>query len=1400
MRKNVTKVVAALLSAAMVVTSVSVPATKSEAAATFKISKTKATLYVNGTAKQKTVSLTFKKGKTNLTKKCTWTSSNKKVAKVGKKTGKVTAVSGTTKGKTVTITATYKYKVKKVTKTKKLKCKVTVKKKATTKATATPAATATAPAATATAPASEAPASSAPASEAPAATATAPAPTAAAPSDKPDADKVAEIKITSAVAYTNPESYDGAGDAGTKAYVYYDVLNKYGDSLRESTDIQWTTSPAKKTVDKTTGKIAIETANNKFSYGDQVYVTGVHVKSGVSVNQSVKVDLEEAVNSIKVAGFVSKDDPTKIVKTLPENFATGTWYMVFQTYNRDGNQLDVTETEKYGAKDLTFISNDPLKIATNPDDNSKIFTIKNADGTTTDYASIAVEPKNYVDRGGEVQMTAIANKTGNKTDFIVNIGEAAQLKSLELKAPKGTVADGDEVELEYEATDTKGNKVTSYETLVRTSNTLQLTATDGTLTVSEKNDGTAKIVWKDKDEYNPKTDAAYTKGDRADGVQRRVMLLTTVIGGDNNQLQLNVDDMRIPTKITATGLADYVAHDGTTSVTPLSNADNFKYEDQYGKAMNKDAVMHFFNVASTEGYGYSSDKAYYGIKVTVPNNASLKDEVAGATVSDMILRTGVKDTLKLTATKGDVSTDDASEETYKFCVAKLLTSERSKIGTVKEWNNGRVFSQTITSVPMKKVSDFSIADLKALNEVYVGTAPNRMTKGDKAGANVTGVAFVGTSDNAIENGPTYKVVGKYKGNNVDIPTKYVLEGSASEFQVDTSAAGATDGYKIHVGTFNNATTTQEQKLFDFNAYNNPAKNASFELAVAVTDEDSFGSASSVNLINKSAAVKGGKTKNPDGTTGLTLNAPDAQRKVDSNYATGTADATQKVMKASLAKLDEVIRNAGEMKFEKKAVANAYVALKTAVTSNVNATTYNETKAELDKIEAIVGTDGKTDFFADSAKVESLIGGLGGINPGSTNYAERGFLGALVKAAAADTNAVWTNSSAAGFVTNVSTAAQALYTAVSAVLTSSYPGYLYSLNDKFVDLKTAVESDATAKVSTEWTAVVSAYGELKTIDDFTEFSVTDEASKKLAKLDAALTALSSKYSTLAGSGVTAMKAVLDVTGLDYYKNLKALYVGNHRVDNLKFDKAADSPNVTTSGSEAYYADRLVSYFNELGDSTTTVGASNSGDITVVAKTGDGVENSYHLGTNYDNAKVLSVAYAIQKYDGAVRAEKALKDVEESVTTVRKDVVVNANPAQAVKIVMDAKATLNPTNTGLDNLFSSDKDNRTNKILVYVEDQYGNKTNDEIVYTISLKEENKKALAHKDGGIEIKNNGSSKPELSMVEIGDTFTITAKVKGMDITAKCDLTIGADQNAKITDKDLTIDENFRKLLGYIK
>ncbi len=423
-------------------------------------------------------------------------------------------------------------------------------------------------------------------------------------------EKVTAINITSPTALT--------GAKGTEAYIYYDVVNQYGDSMRTSTSINWTISSSYVTpkVDTSTGKITIK-ADDKgekvFTYGTDIYIVGVNVKSGVSVNTSIKIGMEQAVDSVKFAGFVSKDAKTKKVESLPKNFTKDTYSLLFTAYDQNGNPYSASDVK---GEDLTFISNNPLLVDSAFTFNDNVYTI---DGE--DYASVSINPGQYVDKGGEVTITVVANKTGKKTEQVFVIGETALLKSLVLSAPNAVVADGDkDVKIPFVATDVNGNAVTSYETIVRSSNSLTLTASEGSeLKVKEENDGTAGIYWTDDVKTYGK-DIRFKNTSAYNDIDRSISLSTIVVGGESNNLILNVSDARRPVAIKSVKLNDdnndaIVSGNTATVEITKGNDAQIKYIDQYNADLADDIAEAFFKQAAT-GFGTSNDKYVISVKAS----------------------------------------------------------------------------------------------------------------------------------------------------------------------------------------------------------------------------------------------------------------------------------------------------------------------------------------------------------------------------------------------------------------------------------------------------------------------------------------------------------------------------------------------------------------------------------------------------------------------------------------------------------------------------------------------------------------------------------------------------------------------------------------------------------------
>ena len=842
MRRNATKVAAAVLSLAVTMTSVNIPTSAAAATKKVKLNKTKATLTVG-----KSITLKLKQGSKTL--KATFISSNKKIATVAKKTGKVTAK----KKGTATITATYKKK--------KYKCKITVKAKPkptvkpTVKPTAAPtteptAAPTTEPTAEPTTEPTATPADTVGAItslEATSASTLKATFESAVPADakivvkkgtteiagtisKDDTNKivtftgsgnftagtytmtatlgeasvskdvevkdshVASIEITSKEALTNEE--------GDEAYIYYDVKNQYGESIRESENINWTTSPACDKVDRNTGRITIKQSkdkdgkSDKFIYGSSIYVTGVHVKTGTAVNTSIKVGMAQAADTVEFAGFLNKNDTTKPpIEKLPADFQKDTYVLLYRTLDQNGNALDV---DLYtGDKHITFISDNPQLVKSPLDYDTKMYTVKGEK-----YAAIKIEPGMWVDRGGEVNITWVANKTGKRASKNFIIDANGMLKSLVLSAPVGTVADGDkDVKIPYTATDTNGKNVTNYSTIVRSTNTLTLNSSVGTLRIEEEDDGTAGIYWDDTDK-----ETGYKDKTAFDEQDRPVSLTTIVLGGESSNMLFNVSDKRRPTTIDAvnigddeTGLSGELVVSGDVRNVEISDWGQFRFIDQYGKPMinedpeifqrTNDLAQEFFDLGAK---GELNDEYLYGIKVETStpkvvgteNKVYMKDSDNGLGLS---LKFASEEEGKRTS--GNV----------KYSIAKIKKDAKAEDkADIANWDNvSKVKTETYTIVPVTDVYGIQVDGLDDRLKVVTSLSeePNGESSGMTSGAfkeyatgkdgETTELKIEKVGRYGITYRPTYdfSITGVVDGKKVKIPMKYVNEADNSSFKL-----------------------------------------------------------------------------------------------------------------------------------------------------------------------------------------------------------------------------------------------------------------------------------------------------------------------------------------------------------------------------------------------------------------------------------------------------------------------------------------------------------------------------------------------------------------------------------------------------------------------------------------
>jgi len=648
---------------------------------------------------------------------------------------------------------------------------------------------------------------------------------------------VEKIKILNDVALTGPKIVIEDNQQVTKenmqAFIYYDVLDQYGQSMRSTTNITWSFSAKKVGEDRSTGKIVLERSDgNAFTYGEQIYISGVDTKTGESVTKTVTVGQKQALNSIELAGFLKKGT-TEILKGLPSGFKADTYYMLYTVKDQNGNPFDVVEPIKNNQ--VTIIADNMLLINKfGPEEKQLSINGK-------EYNAVIVQPGINVDKGGEVNITAIANNTGNKVVINTVIGANQILTTFNMSLPAGILADGETIEIPFEAYDQNGDKITNFTTLARNEqfNALTFNASQGNLKLSEKDDGTAKLEYIDTD------GTSWTSSTATDGIDRVVSLTSIVVGGNNSTLMLNIQDKARPEGIKSVNIPSVVVERGTFDI----EISDIIFVDQYGREMKKGDAAAFFE-ASKNGFTGHGNPEFNDYKFVVRATYKGKDDIFSVT-SGSSITVNNNDTFEITAdgkktftANADTTETAKSGMAFQFDIVKYKKADNLEKAVAVSTNK----TYPITVVDITAVKGFTIKDIA---KVYVETAKSGDETGDTGVVGLT-PASIGITVGGVEVPDTHKrsveVTGTYNGVSVSIPSEY-LEVTASKLPVD--------GTEIEIkGTTISALKWSD--LYDATTARYIRKDASDTIKVTILDLDK--GANVIDSTSKTVALSDAEPK------------------------------------------------------------------------------------------------------------------------------------------------------------------------------------------------------------------------------------------------------------------------------------------------------------------------------------------------------------------------------------------------------------------------------------------------------------------------------------------------------------------------------------------------------------
>lgn len=555
-------------------------------------------------------------------------------------------------------------------------------------------------------------------------------------------------------------------------------------------------------------------------YGDKIYLTGVHTKTGASVTQELTVGTEQALDTIEVAGFVKKNT-TKLEKTLPADFKSGEWYLLFNAYDQNGCLI---QAGGLADTDVSIISDNVLVVSSVKGVQETPISIDDVE-----YNAILVEPGIKVSDGGAVKLTAIALRTGNKTEYDCIVGVDQVIVSFTMSAPAEVVADGDSVEIPFEALDEDGNKVTNFVTLAKhkTFNALSFSVGgEGNLVLAEQADGSAKLTYVDEE-------IGWADSRATDGIDRPVSLTAIVVGGDTDNQMISISDKRRPDAIKDVDLDDVYVEGAEIDL----DIDDITFYDQYNVVMTAAKAAAFFAAdrytGSTDfnGYNFTVQATYTGNGgLYVPDEENGQPYVApddGIEESGELLTTAVKtgwilsnnNTIANLGFGGQEGNNDPTvfatenvvssrtNEGFKFEIVKIKSADIGADDQLEKFEvTSRMKSKTFTIVDIKAVKNFTIKDLGTL---YIGTG-TVTADGKIASDNDTQTALYDDDLDAfaIEEGITlgigaeaendYQkavvVTGTYNGKTVTVPWTYF---TAAGNKVAAGVNGDADGWIIN---------------------------------------------------------------------------------------------------------------------------------------------------------------------------------------------------------------------------------------------------------------------------------------------------------------------------------------------------------------------------------------------------------------------------------------------------------------------------------------------------------------------------------------------------------------------------------------------------------------------------
>ena len=562
-----------------------------------------------------------------------------------------------------------------------------------------------------------------------------------------------EFEIVKAVVKSIALSPSGSAimsEDGKKAYVYYKILDQFGNDVTKSPVVNLRVTASDAVVDSR-GKLTFTAKDAVKGYQlnwDKISVSIVDINSGVATTALLTVgDKARVVDATYEKIYnISKRE---IVDSITDADKLVNFKLLFTAKDQYGNDYVVEGAGKQlvvnllGTTGVTVDSNN-VSVVEYKGKQYFAYQLKNIGDTATTKVENASRP-------GEVTIQAVSVNNGKTVSAKFNVVAASKVDTLKVWEGNDGIFNGKKNELGFAAYDANGKEITNWDSL-NDLNNKPFTSDRERFYFARKDNGKVALYY----------DLSGTKK------------LTTLNGSDTlpvptifrtmtdkfTNVTLNVKAQKIPTAVV--GLKPDVSKGVVAKNALTFKANDFRYQDQFGNFMTAAEVKEAGTFKLAVSYTVSDG--------TKPAFATLTGGAPALGVDNKTQKLSTtiaaEDTVVVPLTAGGDVNDFTGDITVQ-----LTSNDDKNIGEAKKF--------TVYAVPLKQMNGFEIKEL--------GLRPSYDVAG-KAYLDGLDHAVV---DNAAQRGITPTVYGLYAGEKITLKVTddfTVDSGDGVHFVAPTLAA------------------------------------------------------------------------------------------------------------------------------------------------------------------------------------------------------------------------------------------------------------------------------------------------------------------------------------------------------------------------------------------------------------------------------------------------------------------------------------------------------------------------------------------------------------------------------------------------------------------------------------